>query len=376
MKARADSVLGLHVSSPAHVVSRERQLADVERRIVQLFNQLHQPVQRYVRWIGLSEADADEVAQEAFLRLVEHLRAGRDDEHLRAWVYRGRTQPVGQSDQGTPLRRHGPARLRRPASRFLPTLEGPAANIRVRHLLNHRSGLPPFEDFLGKTPRLNEKTPADVVRAYLAQNLRFNRGDRWEYSNGGYAVLTHVVANVARQPYASFMHERIFGPLKMRNTFFAEEPRLASSPRAIGYFREWYGLKISETLEPLKFYTGQALFMTLDDLYLWDQALYPDRLVGRDTLERAFTGGRLNDGSPLLYGFGWEVYWYKGVRYVIHAGGWAGFKSFILRFPDQRFSVIALSNSNRFDIWKLPLAIARLYIGDRVALPEAIGKAE
>ena len=88
MKARADSVLGLHVSSSARAVSRERQLAELEQRIVQLFDQLHQPVQRYVRWIGLSEADADEVAQETFLRLVEHLRAGRDDEHLRAWVYR------------------------------------------------------------------------------------------------------------------------------------------------------------------------------------------------------------------------------------------------------------------------------------------------
>jgi hypothetical protein len=69
-----------------------------------------------------------------------------------------------------------------------------------------------------------------------------------------------------------------------------------------------------------------------------------------------------------------EVYDYKGVRYVIHPGGWAGFKSFIIRFPEQDFSVIALSNSNRFDLEKLPLAITRIYLGDRVELPSKVGR--
>jgi Beta-lactamase len=77
-------------------------------------------------------------------------------------------------------------------------------------------------------------------------------------------------------------------------------------------------------------------------------------------LEEAFTGGRLNDDTSLVYGFGWEVFRYKGVRYMIHPGGWAGYKSFVLRFPDQRFTVIALSNSDRFDLEKLPLSIASI----------------
>jgi CubicO group peptidase (beta-lactamase class C family) len=263
-----------------------------------------------------------------------------------------------------------------PLSRYFADLAPPTRRITMRHLLNHTSGLSEFEDFLEKTSNIDRMTtPADVLRAYLSRELRFNPGDQWEYSNGGYVVLTHVVARAAGKSYVEFVRERIFDRLNMRNSFFAEEPTLATARRAIGYFREWYGLKVSETLQPLRFYNGQAsLFTTLEDLYRWDQALYPDRLVNGETLKQAFSSGRLNDGSRLLYGFGWEVFDYKGVRYVIHPGGWAGFKSFIIRFPEQHFSVIALSNSNRFDLEKLPLAIARIYLGDRVELPSMVGR--
>jgi len=60
---------------------------------------------------------------------------------------------------------------------------------------------------------------------------------------------------------------------------------------------------------------------------------------------------------------------YQGVRYMVHPGGWAGFKSFILRFPDQGFSAIALSNHSGFDLVGLPLSIARIYLSDRIKVP-------
>jgi CubicO group peptidase (beta-lactamase class C family) len=259
-------------------------------------------------------------------------------------------------------------------SRFLPDLRPDVGRITIRQLLNHTSGLARFEDVLASLSS-NSSTPKDVLRVYLSRELRFKPGDGWEYSNGGYVVLTHVIAAAAGKPYIHFMRERVFNRLNMRNSFFMEEPAFLSARRATGYFREWYGLKVSETLEPLRFYNGSGdLFTTAEDLYLWDQALYPDQLVKRDTLEQAFTGGRLNDGSPLLYGFGWEVFRYKETRYAIHAGGWAGFKSFIIRFPDHGVSVIALSNSDRFDINKLPVAIARIYLADAVPLPKKIGE--
>ena len=87
MKFRAEPLIALEITSPTRVVSRGH-CTDIEHRIVQLFDQLHQPVHRYMRWIGVPAADADELVQDVFLRLVEHLREGRNDEHLRAWLYR------------------------------------------------------------------------------------------------------------------------------------------------------------------------------------------------------------------------------------------------------------------------------------------------
>jgi CubicO group peptidase (beta-lactamase class C family) len=164
----------------------------------------------------------------------------------------------------------------------------------------------------------------------------------------------------------------------MTNSFVVDEAApLRNEKRAVGYYREWYGLKVSEWFDSLRLYNGAgSFFSTVEDMGKWDQALYTERLVKAQTLEQAFTPGKLNDGTLLAYGLGWEVYRFKGVRYMIHPGGWGGFKAFILRFPDQHFAVIALSNSGQFDIAGLPMTIARIYLSDEIAVPEKIFNVE
>jgi CubicO group peptidase (beta-lactamase class C family) len=170
------------------------------------------------------------------------------------------------------------------------------------------------------------------------------------------------------------MQESIFGPLGMTNTFIVDDTTpLRDQKRAVGYYREWYGLKVSEWFDSLRLYIGAgSLFSTVEDMGKWDQALYTERLVKAQTLQQAFTPGKLNDGTALAYGFGWEVYRFKGVPYMIHPGGWGGFKAFILRFPEQHFAVIALSNSGQFDIAGLPMAITRICLSSEIDVPEKI----
>jgi D-alanyl-D-alanine carboxypeptidase len=131
--------------------------------------------------------------------------------------------------------------------------------------LNHTAGVPSFEDFLARQRTVDRLTAADVLASYLRQPRVSNPGERWEYQNGGHVVLSHVVAKASgSSTYVELMRKRIFEALGMRNTFFAEEPRLATARRAIGYYREWYGLKTSETLPPLRFYNGQASLFFID----------------------------------------------------------------------------------------------------------------
>lgn len=263
-----------------------------------------------------------------------------------------------------------------PLAKFFSEFPPYARQISIRHLLNHTSGLPIFDELTSPKYGIGKESTAEDMLGALArqQKLRFAPGAKWEYNNGGYVLLSHIIERASGKDYAQFMHENIFKPLGMTNSFVSyDETKLKTARRAIGYYKEWYGLKVSDFLAPLKFYKGAgSLFSTTEDLYKWDQALYTEKLVKASTLDQAFTAGKLNDGTALLYGFGWELYRYKGVKYMIHPGGWGGFKAFILRFPEQRFTVIALSNHGQFDIYYLPLAITKIYLAGEIAVPDKI----
>jgi len=263
-----------------------------------------------------------------------------------------------------------------PLAKFFPEFPPYARQITIRHLLNHTSGLPIFDELTLPEHGVGKETTAKDMLGVLArqQKLRFAPGAKFEYNNGGYVLLSHIIEKASGKDYAQFVQENIFQPLGMTSSFVSyDETRLKTTRRAIGYYKEWYGLKVSDFLSPLKLYNGAgSLFSTTEDLYKWDQALYTEKLVKASTLEQAFTRGTLNDGADTHYGFGWEIYRYKGVKYVIHPGGWGGFKAFILRFPEQRFSVIALSNHGQFDIYNLPLAVTKIYLGGEIAVPDKI----
>jgi CubicO group peptidase (beta-lactamase class C family) len=254
-----------------------------------------------------------------------------------------------------------------PLPKYLPDFPVYAQKITLRHLLHHTSGLPVFDDLISAKHGVNDKTTAmEMLKVFARQQTpRFIAGDKYEYNNGGYVLLSHIVERVSGKPYAQFIQERIFQPLEMRDSFIShDEAKLKTMRRAIGYFKEWNGVKVSESIGTLRLYNGMgSYFSTVDDLLKWDQALYTEKLVKAATFQEATTPGKLNSGQSLNYGFGWELFRSKEIPYMLHAGGWAGFKSFIVRIPAQRFTVVALSNSNQFDQLKATQEIARNYLG-------------
>lgn len=95
-------------------------------------------------------------------------------------------------------------------------------------------------------------------------------------------------------------------------------------------------------------YGEDNIYTTLDDMYYWDQALYTTKLVSAATLKEAFTPGKLNNGKGTNYGFGWFVTERFDQQMLSHSGWWLGFRNKIFRFPEQRFTVVVLSNLTPF----------------------------
>ncbi|WP_245842868.1 serine hydrolase domain-containing protein [Pontibacter ummariensis] len=224
----------------------------------------------------------------------------------------------------------------------------PYKGITIRNLLTHRSGLPNYTYFSDELwpDRKKAITNDDVLNLMAVHHPRiFYKPDtRFDYSNTGYLLLASVVEKVSGMPFAAFMHENIFEPLEMTNTFMFHDLTERTGKVATGHNRN----RNKRTSDYLDTVLGdKGMYSTVEDLYKWDQALYTQKLVRWETLEEAFTGTRTekkkNDDED--YGFGWRIKPLEnGDTAVYHAGLWHGYTTYLLRNPKDHSALIILSN--------------------------------
>jgi len=93
-------------------------------------------------------------------------------------------------------------------------------------------------------------------------------------------------------------------------------------------------------------YAAGSLLSTVDDLTVWDAALYTEKLVKRTSLERIWTPYRLADGTTTGYGYGWQMATLRGRSTMEHGGGIFGFSTYVMRMPGDRVYVAVLCNSD------------------------------
>ena len=236
-----------------------------------------------------------------------------------------------------------------PVGRYLPPLS-PYAGVTIRHLMMHTGGLPEYYDVIDTSGGMPSNADALALLGTLGGTV-FVPGERYEYSNPGYDMLASLVAEVAGEDFPAFMRARIFAPLGMRGTLVHDHTRPDVPHRATGYAPdEEGGGYVPDDEDPLNGIVGSGgVYSSLNDLYRWDQALYGEALVSRAALEEAFSRARLNDGTAIDYGFGWRVEDHEGHLRVRHGGSWVGFRTHIARCPQQRFTVIILSNRADLD---------------------------
>jgi hypothetical protein len=97
---------------------------------------------------------------------------------------------------------------------------------------------------------------------------------------------------------------------------------------------------------------------------LWDRNFYNNRLGkgGQELIDRILTPGKLNNGEGLDYAYGLGIGDYKGLRMISHGGAFVGFRADMIRFPEQKFSVICLANLSRINPSQLARKVADVYL--------------
>ena len=262
------------------------------------------------------------------------------------------------------LAQEGKLSLDDPAREYLPELPDFGTPITIRELLHHTSGLRDQWDLLNLSGWRYSRdliTDADVLYVVSHQReLNFPPNTQFLYSNTGYTLLAQIVARVSGQSFRSFTTARIFAPLGMKNTHFRDDFDEIVKNMAYGYAPSGETYRLSVT----NFDTvgATSLLTTVEDLALWDENFYNPRVGGHALIEQLEQRGKLNDGSQLDYAGGLEIGKYRGLNTVDHGGADAGYRSDLIRFPDQHFSVACLCNLASADPGDLARKVAEVYL--------------
>lgn len=240
---------------------------------------------------------------------------------------------------------------------YLPEL--PYHGITLRHLLNHTSGLPDYQavmDAYWDKSKVagNEDNIAYLVR--YAPPVNFKPGERYEYSNTGYMLLASVAERASGQDFIQLCRTGIFQILNMSDTDVrTREEKVALPNMAWGHIYDSAKARFVQADSfPSSNYTiwlgnrkgPGRISSTANDLLKWDEALYNEKLVSQATLAEAFQPAKLLDGSLSNYGFGWELSDDPDLgRFVHHSGDNPGYKTYIIRYLDQKITVIVVCNN-------------------------------
>jgi CubicO group peptidase (beta-lactamase class C family) len=268
------------------------------------------------------------------------------------------------------LAREGKISLDDDIRKYFPDLPQYERPITIRHLIHHTSGLRDYNGLLVLAGFRSESDCPNVDEAlelvYRQKRLNYPTGEEYSYTNTGYFLLGQIVEKVSGQSLNQFAQERIFKPLGMTHTLYQDDHRQIIKNRATGYEQaeKGYKLNMSNWDE-----TGDGnVYSSVEDLFLWDQAFYNDKL-GRDLMGMLHAVGVLNGGKKLDYAFGLVITEHKGLKNVGHGGAWAGFRAAISRFPEQKFSVICLANLDSINPTDLCSKVADIYLAGLIKEP-------
>jgi len=244
--------------------------------------------------------------------------------------------------------------LHEPIATYLPDYpKKNGASITIHQLLTHSSGTPNnYASTKEVKKRPGAYRAAELVDEFAALPLEFTPGEKFNYSNAGYTLLGYIVERITGKRYEEVLQERIFSPLGMKNSGF-DNHRTVIKHRASGYFNSWEVFYNSNYVDMSTVYAAGALYSTVEDLFLWDQALYTERLVPNNFLKLIFTAHIPDPNYGGHYGYGWSIKDKplgnsgEQIRTATHDGVIDGFCAIVTRIPSSKSSVILLSNVRR-----------------------------
>ena len=233
--------------------------------------------------------------------------------------------------------------------------EFPYEGVTIRHLLNHRSGLPRYDSMADefwpdrKKPFSNEALIKMLVEK--KPEPYGTPGGGFFYNNINYALLASVVERASGQHFEDFMREHIFEPCGMTHSYIysMRDDTVVSlfMPVEVHGHDMYRKGPVKAQNDYLNGVMGdKIMFSTVEDLYRFSLALDENKLLPDSLQNEAFMPGSPGWKNDENYGFGWRMSKEHPDTYF-HFGWWKGYRSLIVRDAVHRRFLAILTNTTQ-----------------------------
>lgn len=252
--------------------------------------------------------------------------------------------------------------------RWVPELPDYGRPIRVRDLLQHTSGLRDFQTLQVLSGRAVTTQPQFVERVASQRALNFEPGTRHEYSHTDYGVLGLIVQRIAGVPFGEHLQNEVFDPMGMTRSFVDDLRDGSLRDRAFGHLVSLQGPIVQ--FPDSRTFGGDNVYSSVEELAHFDRNFDKPIVGGASIVARMLGRPKLPNGETIPYAYGLRVGTYRGLRTVSRGGHQPGTLTYFIRFPEQRFTVATLCNSDSLAASRLAESVADLYLGAQMS-PES-----
>ena len=244
------------------------------------------------------------------------------------------------------LQEQGKLSLDDKVGKFIPDLTR-ANDVTIRQLLSHTSGYQDYwpQDYV-MPMMLQPVTSAKILDIWARKPLDFEPGAKWQYSNTNYVIAGVIIEKASGKPLLQFLQEKVFAPLGMASVANIDEKKLGDTDPT-GYMRYALGpLRVAPKEGPGWLFAAGELAMTAEDLAKWNISIMNQKLLKPASYRELEREAQTNNGIGTRYGLGVSLAMENGHRAVSHGGEVSGFVSESIVYPDDRVSVVVLTNQD------------------------------
>ena len=267
--------------------------------------------------------------------------------------------------------------LNKTISDYLPEFKTkPAANVTIKQLLSHTSGIPNYDIIKDFFPRISRQnfTREDYVKVYADSALAFEPGSRYAYSSWGYFTLGYIMERVTGKSYSQLMKEDIFDKAQMNNSGSYQHLQIVPK-RATGYDYSFGGFTSADFRDQSNTMGTGDLYSTVEDLFKFHLAISNNTLLNKQLTDAMLTPGM----RPARYGYGWfnQNFKYTPVDSIaanFHLGVTEGFISFMLRIPSTNSFTVILCNSSSTDFFGITKNLIKILYNQPVSVKQPVHK--